>query len=60
MSKHDLVGTRTSTKRRSYQHPTAPGKLWKEINADDSDTVYDYDSEGNIASVKDPNENTTY
>ncbi len=60
MSKHDQLGARTSRRRWSYQHPIVPGKLWKEINADDTDTVYEYDSEGNIAFVKDPNENTTY
>ncbi|MBW2340188.1 MAG: RHS repeat protein, partial [Deltaproteobacteria bacterium] len=60
MSKHDHSGTRTSRKRWSYERPNIPGKLWKEINADDTFTEYGYDSEGNIASVKDPNGNTTY
>jgi YD repeat-containing protein len=60
MSKHDPGGTRTFRKRRSYQHPTVPGKLWKEINPDESYTECGYDNEGKIAYVKDPNNNTTY
>jgi len=60
MSKHDHSGTRTSRKRWSYEQPDVPGMLWKEINVDDTFTEYGYDSEGNIASVKDPNGNTTY
>ena len=60
MSKHDPSGARSSRRRWSYEHPVIPGKLWKEINADDTFTEYGYDSEGDIASVKDPNGNTTY
>jgi RHS repeat-associated protein len=60
MSKHDPSGLRTFRKRWGYEDPDIPGKLWKEINADDTYTEYGYDSEGNIASVKDPNDNTTY
>lgn len=59
MSKHDPSGLRTSRKRWSYQHPLVPGKLWKEINADDSYTEYGYDSDGNVSSVKNPEEFTT-
>lgn len=35
-SKHDSTGTRTARKRWDYQHPTLPGKLWKEIKPDNS------------------------
>ena len=60
MSKHDPSGARTSRRRWSYEYPVIPGKLWKEINVDDTFTEYGYDSEGDIASVKDPNGSTTY
>ena len=45
--------------RYSYQGETAPGKLWRAINADDSFTEYTYDAGGNIASVTDPAGRTT-
>ena len=60
MSKHDPSGLRTFRKRWSHKQPEIPGKLWKEIDADDTFTEYGYDSEGNIASMKDPNGYTTY
>jgi RHS repeat-associated protein len=60
MSKHDSLGARTSRRRWSYEHPEIPGKLWKEINANDSFTEYGYNSEANITSVKDANGNTVY
>jgi len=59
MTKHDPSDNRTYLRRWSYEHPDLPGKLWREINADDTFTEYGYDSEGNITSVKDPNATTT-
>ncbi|MCK4788902.1 MAG: RHS repeat protein, partial [Desulfobacteraceae bacterium] len=59
MSKHNPLDNRTYLKRWSYEHPVLPGKLWKEINADNTFTEYGYDAEGNTASVTDPNSNTT-
>ena len=66
---YNTGGTRTARKRWSYQHPTFPGKLWSEIKAGTSDEInidlydlyayYDYDSEGNVASVTDFNNNIT-
>ena len=53
------LGTRTFWKRYSYQHPTIPGKLYREVNADDTYTEYGYDSALNLSSVKDPKGNTT-
>ncbi|MBW2345603.1 MAG: RHS repeat protein [Deltaproteobacteria bacterium] len=36
-----------------------PGRLFKEINPDDTFTEYGYDSEGNVAAVTDARVNTT-
>lgn len=57
----DPSDVRTNMKRYLYQDPAhnMPGKLYKEINPDDTFTKYGYDSEGNISSVTDPNNNTT-
>jgi len=61
MSKHDPAGTRTSRKRWDYQHPGMPGRLFKEIEANDTFTEYGYDPEGNVSSITDPEGNeTTY
>ncbi len=60
MSKHDSSNNRTSWKTWNYQHPDIPGKLWQEITADRPPTVYKYDNEGNVESIRDPNGNTTY
>jgi len=61
-SYYDPSGNRTNWKRSTYQSPvhSMPGKLYKEINPDDTFAQYGYDSEGNIASVTDPNGNTTF
>jgi YD repeat-containing protein len=59
MTYHKPGGERTYRKRWNYQHPNIPGKLWKEINHDDTFTEYGYDNVGNLSSVKDPKGNTT-
>jgi len=46
-------------KRYDYQGTTRPGKLWKEINPDDTYTEYTYDAGGNVHTVKDPAGKTT-
>jgi RHS repeat-associated protein len=52
---------RTSRKRWSYEHPSYPGKLYREIQADDTYRQYGYDDAGNVNSMVDPNGNlTTY
>ena len=58
-SYYDPSDVRTNWKRFDFQQPDMPGKLYKEINPDDTFTRYGYDLEGNVASVKDPNSNTT-
>jgi RHS repeat-associated protein len=59
VSYFDQSHTRYSWRRNSYQGPTAPGKLWRVINPDDTFTEYTYDTGGNIASVTDPAGRTT-
>jgi RHS repeat-associated protein len=61
-SYYDSTDKRTNWKRSTYQDPahSMPGKLFKSINPDDTFTQYGYDSEENIASVTDPNGNTTF
>jgi len=58
---YDPANTRTNRKRFLYQDTNhdMPGLLFKEINADDTYTQHGYDLEGNVASVTDPNGNTT-
>ena len=52
---------RVFRKRFDFQSPQSPGKLWKEINPDDSFTQYAYDAVGNIQAVTDPaGKSTTY
>jgi len=58
-SYYDPLDVRTNWKRFDFQQPDMPGKLYKEINPDDTFTKYEYDSEGNVASVTDPNNNAT-
>jgi len=60
-SYYDPLDVRTNRKRYLYQDPAhnMPGKLYKEINPDDTFTKYGYDLEGNVASITDPNNNTT-
>ena len=59
VSYFDQSHTRHSWRRYSYQGETAPGKLWRVINPDDSFTEYTYDTGSNIASVTDPAGRTT-
>jgi len=59
VSYFDQSHIRHSWRRNSYQGPTAPGKLWRLINPDDSFTEYTYDTGSNIASVTDPAGRTT-
>ena len=56
---YDQTATITRDLRWSYQHPTYPGLLWKEIEADGAATVYDYDAAGNMTAVTDPNKRIT-
>jgi len=58
-SYYDPSDNRTNWKRFDFQQPDMPGKIYKEINPDDTFTKYGYDLEGNISSVTDPNNNTT-
>ena len=60
-SYYDPTAVRSNLKRFSYQDPahSLPGKLYKQINADDTFTQYGYDLEGNVASIIDPNSHTT-
>jgi len=60
-SYYDPADTRSNQKRYTYQDPahTMPGKLFKQINPDDTFTQYGYDLEANIASILDPKGNTT-
>ena len=60
-SYYNPSAVRSNWKRFSYQDPahTMPGKLYKQINADDTFTQYGYDLEGNVASITDPNSHTT-
>jgi len=55
----DETHARHSWRRYSNQGETAPGKLWRVINPDDTFTEYNYDPGGNIASVTDPAGRTT-
>ncbi len=60
LSKYHSTGNRSFIKRWDYNHPDIPGKLYREIQADNSFTEYAYDGEGNITAVIDPNGNTTH
>jgi RHS repeat-associated protein len=55
--KYDVHNNRAARKRWSYEHPTFPGKLYKEIQADETYWEYNYDASGNLSSAKDPNGN---
>jgi RHS repeat-associated protein len=56
-SKFTSGNSRTSRKRWSYEHPSYPGKLYREIQADDTYRQYGYDDAGNVSSMVDPNGN---
>jgi len=60
-SYYDPADTRSNRKRYRYQDPahTMPGKLFKQINPDNTFTQYGYDLEGNIAFIIDSKGNTT-
>jgi len=60
MGKYDPSDNRTSQKRWDYKHPNFPGKLWKEIKANDSYMEYGYDSNGNVSSITDYETHTTF
>ncbi len=51
----DGTFTRKKYRRFEYHDETgrSPGKLWKEVNPDDTATVYEYDVTGNIRRVTD-------
>lgn len=59
-SYYDPTNIRSRWKRYTYQDPahSMPGKLFKEINPDDTFIQYGYDNEGNVNSVTDPNGHT--
>jgi RHS repeat-associated protein len=59
VSYFDETHTRHSWRRNSYQGETAPGKLWRVINPDDSFTEYTYNTGTKITSVTDPAGRTT-
>jgi YD repeat-containing protein len=50
----DPQNSQTRVKQWSYEHPTYPGLLWKEIQANGSFTEYAYDDAENISAVTDP------
>jgi RHS repeat-associated protein len=60
MGKYDPSANRTSRKRWDYQHPNFPGKLWKEIKANESHMAYGYDSSGNVSAITDYETHTTF
>jgi RHS repeat-associated protein len=47
-------GARTFWQRFDYQYPDRPGKLWKQVNPDDSFFDYAYDAMANLNQVTDP------
>jgi RHS repeat-associated protein len=59
MSYHDPSDTRTFWKRWSYTKPGMPGRLWREINPDETYMEYGYAASGNINSITDPKGHTT-
>jgi len=58
-SKYSALQTLTSKKRWSYEHPIYPGKLYREIQSDDTHREYGYDAAANVSSEVDPNGNST-
>ncbi len=53
-SSYDQTTVRKRWLRFDFQNPEKPGKLWKIINPDDTATVLEYDSVGNIVKETDP------
>ncbi len=55
--------TYTRKKYRGFEYydatGTSPGKLWKEVNPDNTATVYEYDNMGNIGRVTDAENKAT-
>lgn len=58
-AKYNSTHERTSRTRWSYEHPDFPGKLYREIQADDTYLEYGYDAAGNVVYSMDPNGNQT-
>ncbi|MEW6670775.1 MAG: RHS repeat-associated core domain-containing protein [Thermodesulfobacteriota bacterium] len=56
---YNRSGLRKFWQRFDYQSPQHPGKLWKEINPDNTYTEYGYTASGNIEAVTDPAGKTT-
>jgi len=50
---YDSPGNRLRYMRFNYQDPQNPGKLWKEIYPDGTETEYEYDEVGSLVSVTD-------
>jgi len=59
LSRYNTDGLLVFRKRFDYQAPGNPGKLWKEINPDDTFIEYAYDPSGNVAAMTDPSGKTT-
>ncbi|MFZ0449299.1 MAG: DUF6531 domain-containing protein, partial [Desulfatiglandaceae bacterium] len=59
LARYNAGGQLVFRKRFDYQTPGNPGKLWKEINPDDTYTEYDYDLSGNMDAITDPSGKTT-
>jgi len=57
--KYSALQAITSRKRWSYEHPIYPGKLYREIQSDDTYGEYGYDHAGNVSFEVDPNGNRT-
>ncbi|MBW2602380.1 MAG: RHS repeat protein, partial [Deltaproteobacteria bacterium] len=61
LSHYDAVDQRKLWKRFDYQGTSTPGKLWKEINPDNTYTEYTYDAGGNLETITDAvGKTTTY
>jgi RHS repeat-associated protein len=58
---YDASNQQVLLKRWSYQHPSYPGRLYQEINPDETATTYEYYTTGSLQSKTDPkNLTTTY
>jgi len=58
-SRHDAAGARFGRKRFSFAGAEIPGKLYREINFDDTYTEYHYDGAGNVSLMTDAEGNVT-
>jgi YD repeat-containing protein len=59
LARYNAGGQLVFRKRFDYQTPGNPGKLWKEINPDDTYTEYGYNLSGNMDAITDPSGKTT-